>query len=291
MSILNSAGDGFANILLVLCKYLIKNGSQDKDDLLEIFSLGRKEINVPFKETLKRWTDLELFNEVNNQVFFSNHLIEKYKKINTENLRSALRYIIFFDKNNPRLFTSKEARSGDFTTAASWVLAQSLHVKGGNYEVLQESQIPDVNKRPLQTNTRYNGLLQYMTILGFASGNGSNYILDPTPAIEDELKNVFNNKNILTANEFLKNLAEIIPILDFGKYRKEVEDYLRSDVFKKTNQLELSETLSFALSRLKEKGILSFESKGDADKVFNFFNFFGDTSINPPFSHVNLLGG
>jgi len=289
MAILNYANDGFANILLVICKYLINNGSQNRDEFLEIFSIGKNNNNKPFQETLRRWTQLNLFKEENNQIFFSDQAFKINPNINLENLTSLIRKIIFLEKNNTNLLTSQNTKSGDFTIASSWLLAQPISVEDNNYENLHDAQITDVNKRLFLNNTPYNGLLQYMVALGFASGNDNNFILDPTKAIEEELTDVFQNKNILTAKEFLDNLANLLPILDFGTYRKQIEKHLRSDVFKKTNDFELSETLSFALSRLKQKGKISFERKGDADKLYTFWNFFNDQSINPPFTHVNLI--
>ena len=152
------------------------------------------------------------------------------------------------------------------------------------------SQIPDENKRPVSNNTRFNRLLEYMKILGFMSGRNVDAIIDPTIAIKDELTDIFLNNNILPAQKFLDNLSDLIPVLDFGSYRKEIDNYLRSDVMKKTDDLEISPSLSFALLRLDHDRKISFESRGDADKAFQFSNFFKNSNQVSTFTHVNFLG-
>jgi len=152
------------------------------------------------------------------------------------------------------------------------------------------SQIPDEKKRPVSNNLRFNRLLEYMKIFGFISGRSTDSIIDPSTAIKDELTYIFQNDQILSAQNFLENLSNLIPVLDFGIYRKEIDNYLRSDVLKKTNDLELSASLSFGLFRLEQERKISFERRGDADKAFKFSDFFKDTNQEPSFTHINFLG-
>ena len=84
------------------------------------------------------------------------------------------------------------------------------------------SQITDENKRPVSNSLRFNRLLEYMKILGFTSGRNADLIIDPSKAIKDELPHIFQNEQMLSAQNFLENLSHFIPVLDFGIYRKEI---------------------------------------------------------------------
>ena len=70
-----------------------------------------------------------------------------------------------------------------------------------------------------------------------------------------------------------------------SKYRIEIENSLKKEVFNKPEDLQLSETLSFALRRLDLNKVLRFEDKGDAENRYRPWNDY----YFRPFTHVNLL--
>ena len=290
MPILNNTSDGFANILIILSKFILRHGPQKKDNLLSIFTEGITDGNQSVRKTLNRWIQLDLFKENNEEISFSDEANKIFDKIDEKNLITIIRRITFLKKNNLKLLESEGSLSGDFSTGASWLLSQPLNMEIGTYFKNMTSQITDENKRPVSNSLRFNRLLEYMKILGFVSGRNTDLIIDPTKAIKDELPYIFQNEQILSAQNFLDNLSNLIPVLDFGIFRKEIDDYLRSDVLKKTNDLELSASLSFGLFRLEQDRTITFERKGDAEKAFNFSEIFKNSNLTPSFTHVNFLG-
>ena len=291
MAILNNTSDGFANILIILSKFIIRHGPQKKDHLLSIFTEGINDENQSVRKTLNRWVQLDLFKEKNEEISFSDEAHKFFDKIDEKKLMAIIRRITFLKKNNLKLLEAEGSMSGDFSTGASWLLSQPLNKEIGTYFKNMTSQIPDENKRPVSNSLRFNRLLEYMKILGFISGSrNTDLILDPSTAIKDELTYIFQNDQILSAQNFLDNLSNLIPVLDFGIYRKEIDNYLKSDVIKKTDDLELSPSLSFGLFRLEQERKISFERRGDADKAFKFSDFFKDTNQAPSFTHINFLG-
>tara|TARA_A100001015_G_scaffold22144_1_gene25163 strand:- start:4875 stop:5753 length:879 start_codon:yes stop_codon:yes gene_type:complete len=290
MPILNNTSDGFANILIILSKFIIRHGPQKKDYLLSIFNIGINDNNESVRKTLNRWIQLDLFKEEIDQISFSDTAQNIFGKINEENLITIIRRITFLKKNNTKLLIADGSLAGDFSTGASWLLSQPINLEIRTHFNNMASQISDENKRPVSNGTRFNRLIEYMKILGFVSGRNVDTIIDPTIAIKDELAQIFVNNNILPAQKFLDGLSDLIPVLDFGSYRKEIDDYLRSDVVKKTDDLEISPSLSFALLRLDQDRKISFESRGDADKAFQFSNFFKSSNQISSFTHVNFLG-
>ena len=290
MTILNNTSDGFANILIVLSKFIIKHGSQKRDYLISIFNIGVNDNNESVRKTLNRWIQLDLFKEENGEVSFSDTAQNIFGKINEKNLIKIIRRITFLKKNNTKLLIAEGSLAGDFSTGASWLLSQPIDLEIRTHFNNMASQITDENKRPVSNGTRFNRLIEYMKIFGFVSGRNVDTIIDPTIAIKDELAQIFVNNNILPAQKFLDSLSDLMPGLDFGSFRKETDDYLRSDVVKKTDGLEISASLSFALLRLEQSRKISFQRRGDADKAFKFSDFFKELSQGSTFPLVNFLG-
>ena len=81
MPILNNTSDGFANILLVLCKFILKHGPQKKDYLLSIFTEGINDGNQSVRKTLNRWIQLDLFKEKNEEISFSDEAKKIFEQI------------------------------------------------------------------------------------------------------------------------------------------------------------------------------------------------------------------
>ena len=93
-------------------------------------------------------------------------------------------------------------------------------------------------------------------------------MIDPTLAIQDALPAVFGRKQSMPALEVVESLAEMLPVLDGGKYRKKVEaklaDHSGADAWRPPPDKHLSTSFSRALLRLDEMGTLKFEHKDDA---------------------------
>ncbi|GAA5213740.1 protein DpdG [Corallincola platygyrae] len=106
-------------------------------------------------------------------------------------------------------------------------------------------------------------LLEYAEFLGFLEPFGSGYIVDPTRAIEPVLSDVFQDKGELTANQFMANLVEIMPMLDGGSYRQLIEPLLTAQDWQPLPYHQVSASLSHALIRLELDLKLTLESRSD----------------------------
>jgi hypothetical protein len=63
MTILNTASDGFFNVLIVLHRTLADQGPMDRERLLRLCAVGPSDDGKRRRETLLRWTQLGLFKE------------------------------------------------------------------------------------------------------------------------------------------------------------------------------------------------------------------------------------
>ncbi len=119
-------------------------------------------------------------------------------------------------------------------------------------------------KRMLQNDTRWNGLRTWMIYLGFARG-GSSVIIDPTLALRESLDEVFGTEHTLAANLFVDRVAEVLPVLDGGSYRKQIEDLLKGSNWTRIPADTLSTSLSRAIRRLGHEGEIATEQRSDTE--------------------------
>ena len=125
--------------------------------------------------------------------------------------------------------------------------------------------------------------LEYAHFLGFVEiqGSAGNYISDPTRVIMSILPLIFINDTILPISEFKIRLANLVPVLDGGFYRTEVEDILTSSSNMEHKETEFSKALSHALCRLKSNGVINFPKKKDDDKnVMDFSSAHNEPSVS-----------
>jgi hypothetical protein len=138
-------------------------------------------------------------------------------------------------------------------------------------------------------DTRWSGLRSWARYLGFATGDDSALIFDPTVAVRAQLKEVIQEKESLAAAEFISRLAARLPVLDMGIYRSQVEQALRTQTWRPPESDHLSSSLSFALRRLQKQGTIALESMADAGSRLALTGQFGRTWQD--FTHVRLLRG
>ena len=81
MAVLNNTSDGFAYVLYILSKYIIKNGPTSRENLEDIFTIGIEDNNNSVRKTLTRWIELDLFDETKDGIFFSNTSLKLFKKV------------------------------------------------------------------------------------------------------------------------------------------------------------------------------------------------------------------
>lgn len=114
----------------------------------------------------------------------------------------------------------------------------------------------------VQNDTRWNGLRAWMPYLGFAR-EASSWDVDPTEAVRDVLPDVFGTAKTMLATEFIERVAAVLPVLDGGKYRREVETALKEGAWPKPETGQVSTSLSRSLQRLDREGTILLEQRSD----------------------------
>lgn len=268
MTILNIANDGYYSNFVAICRAVAANPPMPRDKLQELCAAGA-ESDLRTRQTLNRWIELRVFRDENGAIGFADPALEgrSFSEV-TALLPAVVRRIVFAEENNDRFWESDDSRCADLVRGLAWLLAQdvytadtSSHPKASE---LERRQIADSSRRIVQNDVRWNGLRTWAVYLGFA-WNGQSLIIDPTAAVRQDLARIFEGQKELPAREFLDLLGEVLPVLDFGRYRREVEDSLDPSYWERPARPEmLSSALSRALWRLQANNHLSLESRADA---------------------------
>jgi hypothetical protein len=173
-------------------------------------------------------------------------------------------------ENNERFWESEKSKSADLSRAVAWMLAQDVYTLDGNIKklaVLEEAQIVDSTKRTIgQNDTRWNGLKAWMLYLGFAR-DGMQWVVDPTQALRDALPDIFGSNRELTGPAFVERAASVLPVLDGGAYRTQVEASLKERAWPRPRDGLLSTSLSRAVQRLDREGAIMLANRSDTEGV------------------------
>ena len=272
MSILNMANDGLFNVLIVLTRVIIRWGPKSRDDLL-VTCGGRDVVNPKqLGQTLTRWTDLGLFSEENERIMINERYRGDLGKDPDEaekRLPGIIRNIALAPENNQRFWDSIDNRAADFNRGLAWILAQDVYsLDTSSHEkidALEARQVTDNNKRMLQNDTRWNGLRTWMVYLGFAR-DGAQVTMDPTVALKDILPKIFDGEQVLPSLEFVNRAAQILPVLDGGAYRLQIEGIMSDSHWSKPPKGNLSTSLSRAIRRLDFDGLIAAKQRSDAEE-------------------------
>lgn len=262
--------DGLFNVLVVLSRAIVRFGARGRDDLLKVCGgdlefLDAKQLN----QTLNRWTELGLFSSEGGLVAirepYGAQLGKSADKAETR-LPMIVREIALAPQNNERFWESEENRSADLSRGLSWILAQDVYrtdtASHGKIAELEGAQVTDVTRRIFQNDTRWNGLRTWMIYLGFARG-GAQVTIDPTEALRDILPDIFASSEILPAPIFIQQAAAMLPVLDGGAYRAQLEAVLNPQTWTSPPDGHLSTSLSRAVQRLDREGMIVTEFRSD----------------------------
>lgn len=275
MSILNQTNDGLFNVLIALAKCLATIGTCKKEKLLDYCSPLSLSDQDMAKKTLRRWTQIGFFSEENDLVHFSSNLKFKYsrKHFDLDELRDDIRNLIYAERNNERFWENEKNQSADMCRLTAWMLAQDIHIflpeNFSEADDLYVSQLEMENVvRQFTNSTRWNGFTSWGVFLGFGhieTGKASGaLVLDPTVAIRKAIQTILGSSQEIAVNDFLDELAELVPVIDRGHYRKEVESRLKPGKWEQPGKNDFSTSLSRALLRLRESGHIRFEERSDA---------------------------
>lgn len=294
MSILNQASDGLFNVLIVLVRALVRFGPRGREELISICG-GSAHMVDPSQltRTLKRWTELGLFVEHNGLI----DIHEIYRSILCKNADDAevrlpkiARTVALLPANNARFWESEEAKSADLSRGVAWMLAQDVYLLDANSDRLAElesGQLIDSSAQKIaQNNTRWNGLKTWMRYLGFAR-ESIQWVVDPTDALRDVLPDIFGSNCELTGPAFVERAASILPVLDGGTYRKQVEEVLKENTWPRPRAGCLSSSLSRAIQRLDREGEIKLANRSDTEGVITLTGI--DMRTWRDVSHVSRL--
>ena len=271
MSVLNQASDGLFNVLIVLVRVLVRLGPRSREDLLRACGAEVDDVDSGhLTRTLNRWIELGLFGVENDAI----GLLEPYRSIlgksaDTAEVRlpKVARTVAMLPQNNLRFWESEEAKSADLSRGVAWVLAQDIYTLNPSTERLAELetlQLTDPGRPILQNNGRRSELRTWMSYLGFAR-EGSQWTVDPTDALRESLADIFDRGQELTAPDFVERTATILPVMDGGSYRRQVEAALNDAAWTRLRPGMLSTSLSRAIQRLEREGQIRVEQKSDAE--------------------------
>ena len=253
MTILNATNDGLYPELISIFRAVAHYGSVDRNSVIELCTRGIQGDPARLRLVLKRWTDLGLFEMKAESIKIAEQFGKKKRgeRIDeiTARLPTVCRTIILNAHNCIPLWGDSSGIASDFVSGTAWLLAQDIYelpkVWVGGVEDLQNAQIAS-DMKIIENDTRWNPLRYWMRYLGFATGDGTAFQLDPTIAIKAELPMIFGDRSDLSAHDFITALASRLPVLDFGQYRKLVENVLSKECWRQPDKIHLSMSLSFS---------------------------------------------
>jgi hypothetical protein len=294
VSVLNQASDGLYTVLIVLVRAIVRFGARSREDLFLACGGGLDAVDTSqLNQTLNRWTELGLFSEDGDAVTIAEPYRSELGKRADEaeaRLPKIVRTIAMLPENNERFWERERSKSADLSRAVSWMLAQDVYALDANVKklaVLEEAQIADSTKQTIGKNdTRWNGLKAWMLYLGFAR-DGMQWVVDPTRALRDALTEIFASNRELSGPAFIERAASMLPVLDGGAYRVQVEAALKETAWSRPRSGLASPSLSRAIQRLNREGFITLSNRSDTEGVVTLIGSNGRTWRDV--SHVGLV--
>lgn len=279
MSLLNRPSDGYHSSLVVIYKLLLMEKSLPKDRIIALCApstLYEKEDPKHLGNTLRTWIKLGLFVESKDGISINPDVPKG--DLNPERLPLVARSTVLKPENNTNFFDKEGSGSADFTRLLAWSLMQDVWEYDQTSDVVvalrlnKQTKNDDVFK---QNDTRWPGFKAWSQFLGFSWSPrhpAAKIEPDPTAAILDVLHCLFKAGKTVDASELIQKLANAIPVLDGGEYRTQVESRLGETSGEYSWQPlpshQISTSLSRALLRLREGGVVEFVRKDD-DKLLS----------------------
>jgi len=300
MSLLNRPSDGLYSVLIAIFKLLLMKGKLPRQELLDLIAPSTLDAEQDMaKKTLNRWIQLGLFQK--SACHEISLVGDKKTKPTIDALPSLSRSLALKPENNFDFLEEEPQGAGDFTRAIAWLLAQNAwKLDSRTWEVI-ESQITQQcppGLTILQNNTRWNGLKAWSCFMGFAwtakLPNGEILVPDPTEAVRDTLPQIFGGAKTLEARFMVDVLAQVIPVLDGGIYRQNLETELMRtqgpNAWRPPPNGQLSTSLSRALLRLQEEKYIKGEKSADKDAEVRVSLSGRNNQIIAEYSHFRLIG-
>jgi hypothetical protein len=189
-----------------------------------------------------------------------------------------LRTLIFTASNNDKLFASRTeqepdaetdekdvlalVRSCEFTRIQAWLLMRdpaigALSWTGDGERSVEQWQ---ARHRLVSNSNRWTNFRRWSLYLGLSRQDSKQGVYpDPTRAVLDELDGIGSNGSEIPLVELIGKLAERLPVLDGGAYRRAVLDYLDED----EDPLVTSPALALALTAAQATRKLHLTQRDD----------------------------
>jgi len=278
MTVLNTAGDGLPNILLVLHQAALASAKPiARTALLETVApdAAIQDSGKMARQTLNRWIELGLFQERDGEVTVSARPPKKLSGMAlTAFTRREVCRLSMSDENTPALWAIEGAKSADLTRSLAWLLAQNVfETRMSELEALESQQISNEDLRLLRNSTRQNGLRHWADFLGFSRGLGGD--IDPTVAVRDALPEILGTGEGVLATDFIDRLSMALPVIDAGRWRRGVLQELNVGALAPLSPGQLSTALSRALLGLRAGGELLLQNRADMGSSITLTGFRG----------------
>jgi hypothetical protein len=123
----------------------------------------------------------------------------------------------------------------------------------------------DTSGWPISNETRWGAFKRWACSLGFSWIDPVGRLIpDPTPAVRYVLPELWRGRSELRAEEFFRDLAVRLPVVDGGEFRRHVESNMQRPGEASGG---LSQSLSLAVRRLEREGRIALDDRADSERV------------------------
>ncbi len=239
-------------------------------------------------QELRAWLELGILTEATVGETDEISLNTNYFSSEDIPLRQAVRRCLQAAENN-RDLSLRDERAVDLTLLAALLLAldvyQNAEISSGSLEVLVSKFMAD-----FRINSNEVAVVPgYLSWLGYAQQiTRSSYAIDPTDAIREELPFLMHPGEQLSIDEALQRLNRVLPVLDGGSYRQQVEERISLHGWQPLSANRFSTSLSRALLRLQLSGIINMKAESDASGAMQLIGRNG--SVLRTVTHLTFTG-
>ena len=271
MGILNRTSDGLPSVLVAVLRLLHGRDAMEREKLQALLA-PKSLVDSPkqVRQTLNRWVQIGLFTEEDGRVGLTSTWSPSPDAgiPGQRALFGYLRDLLLAPSNNEDLVKPKPRAGTDFVRALCWALTLDVYrpLDSATALSLDSAQF----KGPLtalENSTRWDGFADWAPLLGFAwvcqLPSTNSLVLDPTPAVQACLPGIFGDRKELDQATFFTALAQALPVVDRGDYRQKVEEQLQPGTWTRTEDHQVSPSLSRALIRLEVAGRLVLHKRAD----------------------------
>jgi hypothetical protein len=263
MTLLNRASNGHVPSMVVLWRAARVMCPAPR---AKLESMCRPRVNTDqskMQATFATWRALGMFDGGDELVQLGSPF-DAIDPADIEALRTAVLELLLRPDNSPALLAtdlSKEteaSRASDFVRVASWALAQDPYrLASGN----QERALDQASAQGLSLfmgDGRWASFQEWAYFVGLGVPTKYGFVVSPARAVREALSGerprvaLPANKDVLLTT-FLEDLARVIPVVDGGAYRVQIDDVLRAKGHG-IGSHQVSPSLSGALMQLHHEG-------------------------------------